>query len=266
MPTRRWPHWQQVVDAEPAAAIEHRLHALNNSARLLEQQRRYPEAETLMRRSLQLKAAQFDVIQHLVHIRQKQCAWPHDAPVGEVTPNQFLLGTSLLATMGLSDDPALQLLAATRFVHERVAKAAGRAATAPWLAAAGRAHQGRLPVGRPAHPRRRPADAGAVRTARPRPLRGPRLLLDTRIDAARRRLRLLKAFDHHVRLAGVDDHTAARLIAQAGIDVLVDLQGLTQGARRRSWASGRRRCRSVGWGFRAPRRCPVSTGSSPTVS
>jgi predicted O-linked N-acetylglucosamine transferase (SPINDLY family) len=45
------------------------------------------------------------------------------------------------------------------------------------------------------------------------------------------RLRLLKAMDHHVRLAGVDDHTAAKLIAQAGIDVLVDLQGLTQGAR-----------------------------------
>jgi predicted O-linked N-acetylglucosamine transferase (SPINDLY family) len=37
--------------------------------------------------------------------------------------------------------------------------------------------------------------------------------------------------DHHVRLAGVDDLTAARLIAQAGIDVLVDLQGITSGAR-----------------------------------
>jgi predicted O-linked N-acetylglucosamine transferase (SPINDLY family) len=42
--------------------------------------------------------------------------------VGEVTPNQFLLGTSLLAMMGLSDDPALQLLAAQRFVHEKVPK------------------------------------------------------------------------------------------------------------------------------------------------
>jgi predicted O-linked N-acetylglucosamine transferase (SPINDLY family) len=45
------------------------------------------------------------------------------------------------------------------------------------------------------------------------------------------RQRILKAVDQHVRLAGVDDHTAARLIAQAGIDVLVDLQGLTNGAR-----------------------------------
>ena len=34
-----------------------------------------------------------------------------------------------------------------------------------------------------------------------------------------------------MRLGGVDDTTAAKLIAQAGIDVLVDLQGLTSGAR-----------------------------------
>jgi predicted O-linked N-acetylglucosamine transferase (SPINDLY family) len=45
------------------------------------------------------------------------------------------------------------------------------------------------------------------------------------------RRRILKAMDHVVRLAGVDDTTAAKLIAQAGIDVLVDLQGLTSGAR-----------------------------------
>jgi predicted O-linked N-acetylglucosamine transferase (SPINDLY family) len=50
-------------------------------------------------------------------------------------------------------------------------------------------------------------------------------------SAMPQRQRLMKAWDHHVRLGGVDDHTAARLIAQAGIDVLVDLQGLTNGAR-----------------------------------
>ena len=45
------------------------------------------------------------------------------------------------------------------------------------------------------------------------------------------RQRLRKAFDHLVRLGGVDDTTAAKLIADAGIDVLVDLQALTSGAR-----------------------------------
>jgi predicted O-linked N-acetylglucosamine transferase (SPINDLY family) len=45
------------------------------------------------------------------------------------------------------------------------------------------------------------------------------------------RQRLLAAFDRVTRIAGVDDDAAARQIAEAGIDVLVDLQGLTNGAR-----------------------------------
>ena len=113
--------WESVFEAQASASLDLRLHALNNSARLLETLRRYPRSEALMRRSLELKATQPDVIQHYVHIRQKQCAWPHDLAVGEVSANQFLMGTSLLAMMGLSDDPALQLLAAQRFVNEKVA-------------------------------------------------------------------------------------------------------------------------------------------------
>jgi len=231
--------WGSVFDHD-ANSQEHRLHALNNSARLLEMQRRYAESEALMKRSLEIKAAQFDVIQHYVHIRQKQCAWPPYEPVGAVTSNQMLLGTSLLATMGLSDDPAVQLLAAQRFVHDKVPK----------------------PPAVPLHtsvaqPGGQPGSGPTGRTGRIRigylsgdlhlhavGLLTPELfeLHDrsrfevfgfcwTPESAQPQRLRILKALDHLVRLGGVDDHTAARLIAQAGIDVLVDLQGLTNGAR-----------------------------------
>jgi len=225
--------WRGVFDAEPAPPLDHRLHALNNSARLLETQRRYPEAEALMRRSLELKAAQPDVIQHYVHIRQKQCAWPHDLAVGEVTPNQFLTGTSLLATMGRSDDPALQLLAAMRFVHEKVPKPPPVPLHAQMPARSGRIRIGYLsgdlhmhavglltPELFELHDRSRFEVYAFCWTAE-----------STQPDFVRQRQRILKAMDHHVRLAGVDDGTAARLIAQAGIDVLVDLQGLTNGAR-----------------------------------
>jgi predicted O-linked N-acetylglucosamine transferase (SPINDLY family) len=221
--------WRTVFEAEPPAPAEHHLHALNNSARLLEMQHRYPEGEALMRRSLEFKAAQPDVIQHYVHIRQKQCAWPHDLAVGEVTPNQFLLGTSLLAMMGLSDDPALQLLSAQRFVHERVPKPPAvplHTLTPP--------RRGRIRIGYLSgdlhmhavglltpelfelHDRSRFEVWGFCWTPE---------------SQQPQRLRILKALDQHVRLAGVDDLTAARLIAQAGIDVLVDLQALTSGAR-----------------------------------
>ena len=61
--------------------LELPLHALNNTARLLEQLRRYDESEAAMKRSLLLQPDQSRVIQHLVHIRQKQCEWPVYAPV-----------------------------------------------------------------------------------------------------------------------------------------------------------------------------------------
>jgi predicted O-linked N-acetylglucosamine transferase (SPINDLY family) len=225
--------WREVFDAHPPAQLEHRLHALNNSARLLETQRRYVEAEALMRRSLELKPAQADVVQHYVHIRQKQCAWPHYQAVGEVTPNQLLMGTSLLAMMGLSDDPALQLLTAQRFVHERVAKPPA-VPLHTQMSPPGGKREGRIKIGYLSGD----LHMHAVGLLTPELLElHDRSRFEiyafcwTPESQQPQRLRLLKAADHHVRLAGVDDHTAARLIAQAGIDVLVDLQGLTNGAR-----------------------------------
>lgn len=224
--------WREVTDglaSGPGTALEHRLHGLNQSARLLEQLRRYPEAEAAMRRSLQLRADQLDVIQHYVHVRQRQCAWPLYDPVGDVTPNQFLLGTSALSSMGIHDDPALQLLAAMRFVKDRVPQPPAQALHAQMPPRTGKIKIGYLSgdlhhhaVGLltaelfELHDRSRFEVHGFCWTAE---------------SNSAHRQRILKALDHHVRLAGVDDHTAARLIAEAGIDVLVDLQGLTQGAR-----------------------------------
>lgn len=226
--------WREVIEAQSAALLEHRLHALNNSARLLETLRRYPEAEALMRASLELKATQPDVIQHYVHIRQKQCAWPHDLAVGDVTPSQFLLGTSLLAMMGLSDDPALQLLSAQRFVHEKVPRAPAGAPLYLQAPARDTAADPRIRIG---------YLSGDLHTHAVGLLTAELFELHDRSrfevwafdwtpeSNQPQRQRILKALDQHVRLGGVDDATAARLIAQAGIDVLVDLQGLTSGAR-----------------------------------
>jgi predicted O-linked N-acetylglucosamine transferase (SPINDLY family) len=219
--------WRAVVDARPAADLV--VHAWNNTGRLLEQLRRYPEAEAALRESLQINPDQPSVVQHYVHLRQKQCAWPIYQPVGEVGPNRLLQGTSLLAMMGLSDDPALQLLSATRFALERVPK----------------------PPAVPLH-RSYPPRSGKIRIGylsgdlhmHAVGLLSPELfeLHDrskfevwafcwTPESDQPQRQRIVKAMDHLVRLGGVDDATAARLIAEAGIDVLVDLQALTSGAR-----------------------------------
>jgi predicted O-linked N-acetylglucosamine transferase (SPINDLY family) len=227
----RWRDVIQATESLHASVFDFRLHAINNSARLLETLKRYPEAEVLMRQSLLLRSTQFDVIQHYVHIRQRQCEWPLYETLGEVTPNQLLLGTSPLAMMSVTDDPAVQLLSAQRFVHERVPKPPAQ----PLYKAMPAGHRnGRIKLGYLSGDLHH--HAVGLLTAELFELHDRSrfeiyAFCWTAESNSPQRQRLLKAMDHHVRLAGVDDVTAAKLIAQAGIDVLVDLQGITNGAR-----------------------------------
>jgi predicted O-linked N-acetylglucosamine transferase (SPINDLY family) len=226
-PDTAMAQWRAVIDS--GAATELRVHAWNNLGRLLETLRRYPEAEAALRESLLLDPVQPSVVQHYVHLRQKQCAWPVYQPVGEVGPNRLLQGTSLLAMMSASDDPALQLLSAVRFAHERVPKAQPAALHRAMPPRSGRIKVGYLSGDLHMH---------AVGLLTPELFElHDRSKFEVwafcwtpESDMPQRR-RILKAMDHHVRLGGVDDANAAQLIAEAGIDVLVDLQGLTSGAR-----------------------------------
>jgi len=205
------------------------VHAINNQGRLLETLRRYPEAEACLVQSLGWQPRQPDVVQHYVHLRQKQCKWPTHQTVGEVTAHQLLTGTSLLAMMSASDDPALQLLAAQRFCYEKVAKPPAVALHTRMPPRSGRIKIGYLSGDLHTH---------AVGLLTPelyelhdRSKFEVYAFCWTPESNTPQRRRILAAMDHHVRLSGVDDETAAKLIAQAGIDVLVDLQGLTSGAR-----------------------------------
>jgi predicted O-linked N-acetylglucosamine transferase (SPINDLY family) len=219
--------WRAVLDAGAAADL--RVHAWNNLGRLLETLRRYPEAEAALRESLLLDPHQPSVVQHYVHLRQKQCAWPVYQPVGEVGPNRLVQGTSLLAMMSASDDPALQLLSATRFAHERVPKAQPVALHSGMPPRTGKIRIGYLSGDLHMH-------AVGLLTPELFELHDRdkfevwAFCWTPESDQPQRR-RIVRAMDHLVRLGGVDDATAAKLIAQAGIDVLVDLQGLTSGAR-----------------------------------
>ena len=228
--------WQRVVDETRPLPEDPRpeqrelcLHALNNQARLNEQLRRFDVAEGCMAASLSIQAAQFDVIQHYVHIRQKRCEWPLYQPVGAVTLNQLLVGTSALAMLSVSDDPALQLMAAQRFVHEKLPKPG----PVP-LHASGPRREGRIRIGYLSGDLA--MHAVGLLTAELFELHD-RSRFETfafcwsREDGSPLRARLLQAFEHVYRLGSLDDVTAARLIAGLGIDVLVDLQGLTSGAR-----------------------------------
>jgi predicted O-linked N-acetylglucosamine transferase (SPINDLY family) len=224
--------WQRVLDlaAQGAPAdLELRLHALNNRARLLETLRRFDEAEACMVQSLEWKAAQPDVVQHYVHLRQKKCEWPLYKTVGEVTLNQLVVGTSPLAMLSATDDPALLLLAAQRFAYERIAKPPAQALHTIAPKRDGKVRIGYLSGDLCLH---------AVGLLIPELLE----LHDrerfevyaycwSREDGSEQRKRLVAGVDHLVRIDAMDDTTAARVIASHSIDILVDLQGLTSGAR-----------------------------------
>ncbi|WP_085317571.1 O-linked N-acetylglucosamine transferase, SPINDLY family protein [Derxia lacustris] len=224
--------WRSVLDLldiqpELDADTELRLHALNNLARALEEMKRYDEAETYMEVSLAIRPDQPKVIQHFVHIRQKQCAWPAARELPGVSANKLLMATSPLATLASTDDPAVQLLAASRFVAERVRQPAP-------LPAHRDGREGKLRIGYLSgdfclhavglltpelfelHDRERFEIYG---------------FCWSREDGTSLRKRLVEAFDHHVPIGHLDDETAARVIHANEIDVLIDLQGLTAGAR-----------------------------------
>ena len=139
--------------------------------------------------------------------------------------------TSALATLSASDDPAAQLAAARRFVGREGAAADG---VAPLAGQDGYVHS-RLRVGylssdlcshAVVHP-----DGRAVRAARPRAGRGLRLQLEPRgrLAAARPRGRRDGPLHPHRQ----PERPAGRPAASAAheIDILVDLHGLTLGAR-----------------------------------
>jgi len=226
---KAWREALEVMAQQPGADQSLRLHALNNLARALESAKRYDESERYMVESLKQDPLQPKVIQHYVHIRQKQCEWPVFEPVGAVTVNQLWTGTSPLAMLSASDDPALQLMAARTFVHERV-----RPLSPTPMAFAQRQRPGPLRVGYLSGD----LCLHAVGLLVPELLElHDRSRVEvfgfcwSREDGTSQRKRLVEAFDHHIRIGQLDDLAAARLIASCDIDVLIDLHGITSGAR-----------------------------------
>lgn len=213
---------------------------LNQAGRLLELEKHLPQAEAALRQSLALDPHQPAVVQHWAYLRARQCRWPAVQPVmgldGAVRSAQDLMqDVGPFAVMALTDDPALL-----------------RRTTERWLGARGWMDQAFVPMP-PALPWDELASA--------RRLRVGYLSCDFRMHAVGMlaapllenhnrqtmevfalddtppghegtlRQRLLNAMEHHVPLQAMSEPQAAEKIAQLNLDVLVDLTGMTAGAR-----------------------------------
>ena len=205
-----------------------RIMALNNLGRVYENRQRFAQALDSLNASLKIEPNQPDVLHHLVFLRAKQCAWPVYAAIDGVDPALMRQSTSALAMIALSDDPAEQLSAARYYVDTKINL------NVPQLTEHRAYGHEKLRIGYLSsdfclHP-------VSMLTVE---------LFEThdrdhfevygfcwsREDGSGLRQRVVNAMDHFIRIDGLSDETAARLIREHEIDVLIDLHGQTLGAR-----------------------------------
>lgn len=223
--------WKWLDHNLPGDASENKpllILALNHLARVLETKKDYGAALDYLGKSLVLDATQGDVLHHWVFLRQKQCCWPVYAPIGNVTAQLMRESTSALAMIAMTDDPAWQLAAARRYAHKKVAK------NLPPMAAPGSYGHRKIRVGYCSsdfclHPvALLMVELFELHDRESFELYG---YCWSPEDGSQVRRRVIAAMDHFHRIDALGDEEAARLIRSHEIDVLIDLQGQTSGAR-----------------------------------
>lgn len=220
---------QRLLKAQ--ADTELQCTALNHIGRVQESRKRYELAEKALEDSLRLNPDQPGVIQHWVHIRQKACRWPVYAGPPDLPGlplGKRVHSTSPLAMLALTDDPQLQLLTAQNFVRRTYASEESRLHD-PTRRPGPRWRVGLVSADLREH---------AVGFLLPAFLQGTDrsayalYAYDyTREENSTLRRDLLSQFDEVRRIAALSDRQAAELIAADQIDILIDLHGLSSGAR-----------------------------------
>lgn len=206
-----------------------RIALINNRGRLLDQRHQLHAAELELAKSLLIRPDQPDVIQHWVHARQKQCRWPvlSDAIPGLSRASQALHAGPLSA-LALFDDVARQravcedwIARKTTPVNERLSPPSGY-------------RHDRIRIGYMSSDFCRHAMSLLIAELFECHDRGRFEVFgycSSPEDGSDVRQRVIAAFDHFTRIAELSDEQAARAIRADEIDILVDLNGLTLGAR-----------------------------------
>ncbi len=226
--TAQWLHIENTAVPDDEADRPLLLLALNNLGRHYEDCGRYAEALAALTRSLRLEPDQAKVIHHWVFLRAKQCVWPVYEAMGPLTTEMERQHTSAMAMIALSEDPAMQLAAARQYVATSLNLDVQR------LAPAKPYRHRKLRIGYCSsdfclHP-------VAMLTVELFELHDREQFeiygFDwSREDRSPLRQRVETAMDHFERIHTLSDEAAARRIRECEIDILVDLQGQTLGAR-----------------------------------
>lgn len=223
-----WTEALRLLDASPASDRNEIRITLNNLGNTLEQMGRLPEALAMLTRSLGLEPDQEYVLYHWIYLRQQLCEWPLFSPLPGIPVERMREVASALVMVAVSDDPALQLQSARRNLPQRDGPAFPRLAPV-----SGYAHD-RLRIGYLSS--NFGSHAVSVLTAELYELHD-RSRFEifgfcwSPEDNSDMRLRVRQAMDQFIRIDRLSDEAAAQAIRAAEIDILIDLQGQTHGAR-----------------------------------
>lgn len=202
--------------------------ALNHIGRVQENKKVYDLAERALRESLEIQPDQAGVVQHWIHIRQKACIWPVYQPLPGLSMAKLVRYTSPLGMLAMTEDPAMQLLTSQNFVHRTYGQDF-KPVKAKKHMASGRKKVGLVSADFREH---------AVGFLLPAFMKGvDRKSYEiyaydfTKEENTALRNDLKRSFDHFIDISKMSDEQAAQRIAQDGIDILIDLHGLSAGAR-----------------------------------
>jgi predicted O-linked N-acetylglucosamine transferase (SPINDLY family) len=215
--------WQRAL--QPAAA---QTILLNHIGRVCERLGRLEEAEVSLQRSLLLDPAQPDVIQHYLHIRQRMCRWPVLADLPGLSAEEQQKSCGPLGILALTDDIAAQRETAAGWIQRKTERVAQH------LAPAGGYNHARIRLGYLSSDFCRHAMSFLVAELFEQHDRTRFEIYgycSSPEDGSDTRARVIAGFDHHRIIRHLSDADAAALIRADEIDILIDLNGLTSGAR-----------------------------------
>ena len=216
--------WRRALPGREARALLH-LHL----GRLLEERRQLEPAADELRDSLAVVPDQPDVQQHLVHLRQRMARWPVlEAPGLAIEAETLAFNCGPLAALALRDDPAFQTRVTRAWIERKIPAAPERLAPRD-----GYDHD-RIRVGYLSTDFCSHAMSYLIAELLERHDRTRFEIFGycaSPEDGSEIRARVLAAFDSYVPITALDDEGAARRIRSDEIDILIDLNGLTRGAR-----------------------------------
>jgi len=213
--------------------IAHKVAALNQIARVMEDSNQDEAAENMLRQSLDIEPDQPEALQHFVALRQRQCEWPVLSPSERVSHKRLLAAMSPLSMGAYADDPMLQLAAAWNYNRRDVGPPGDGLIRSYWAAKEGVAG-GRLRIGYLSSDLREHAVgylcSELFETHDPEQVEIFAYYTGVPgTDAIKERFQ--RSVAHWVDVTGMTDAQAARRIADDGIHILVDLNAYTRDGR-----------------------------------